>query len=567
MADLKRVNTNNIEDEPETKKQVIKSIESVEESSSPFNESTLTYSKTTSESRENEQVSAFANQAGADPLRVTERQSAHSKYLSRITFEPTNSSGNLLSCLADLEQPLSSHLTTILESNPGIKLNLDIGVQYESLTDTNKLIDGHLQTCLIPLFSSLEIPQGIAALYHELIQKNDNFIRERSGLVLKKITEITLSVSEHHPLAGLGFQPLPPFLAKKKCIINVKNDDNRCFGYALLSFLEPCKDNPSKPYSYNKFFIKHHLDTLTYPVKLTDVPAIEATLPLSINVFGFDDDAGTSRFPLYISHKADVPIIDLLYWNDHYALINDFNRFMSDITKHHGRKYFCRRCFGHFTSEAVLSKHQKFCLGFNGCKTNLRFPPANSICEFKNMKNQLKCPFVIYADFECLLPLHSNQESNQGNTIITQQHVPSAVGFKLVGPDLRTATNQDPHLNFANYPFEKSTGPDSAEWFLTRMAQIETEIMKVICDVKTLEMSEEETRAFEAATKCHICEKGWDLNEIQEARVPMNEISDSAAAADVYVAPVNLTLHSMFSNVSSIVNRTSYVLSGYLCYL
>ena len=43
---------------------------------------------------------------------------------------------------------------------------------------------------------------------------------------------------KYAPLEGRGWQPLPDFLTKKKALINIQNNDERCFGYALLYFLE-----------------------------------------------------------------------------------------------------------------------------------------------------------------------------------------------------------------------------------------------------------------------------------------------------------------------------------------
>ena len=53
------------------------------------------------------------------------------------------------------------------------------------------------------------------------------------------------------------------FLVKKKAIINVRNTDHRCFGYALLSYLVHgmayAKD-PGKPEQYDKYFAMYNLD-------------------------------------------------------------------------------------------------------------------------------------------------------------------------------------------------------------------------------------------------------------------------------------------------------------------
>ena len=470
---------------------------------------------------DNEQVQSADGQVGRGGFKVSETKSAHASYLRTITLVPRSTNGHLINTLAELADPITEHLTTLLDKHHGIKVYLVMDVEYESISDPTKQITDHLHTHFYPIFSEAEFSHLLESLNQELIQKNENFVQFKSGLVLKKISGITMNVAEHDPLAGKGCKPLPPFLQNKKCIINVNNTDNRCFGYALLAFLEPAnKGHISDAYSYNQHFAKHHLDTVTYPVKPADIPATEDMLPFAINVFGFSDDIGRSRYPIYVSRKTGVPMIDLLYWSEHYALIKDFNRFMYDITKDHNRKHFCRRCFGHFWRESNLLHHQKFCEGFNGCKTNIRMPPENSICEFKNIKNQMKCPFVVYGDFECMLPQNPNQDADRvwdrhpGKTVATQQHKPFAVGFKLIGPDLRTPTNPDPALNFSNIPYENHIGENSAEWFLMRMMKTEAHILEVLFDDKRLVMTEDDTRNFDAATKCHICEKGWELDVV-----------------------------------------------------
>jgi len=472
-------------------------------------------------------------QTGAGGFTITDKQSAHDNYLSNITLKPKRRTGHLHQVLEDLDQPLSEHLTTLLAEHRGIKVYIVMGVEYEAILDASKTISDYLHTHFMPIFSILEIPQFLTAMKQELILKNENFVQFKSGLRLKNIPQITLSAAEHQPLAGNGFQELPPFLANKKCIINVNNRDNRCFGYALLASLEPSANNRSKAYSYTRHFAKHHLDTIAYPVKLDDIPAIEATLPFAINVFSFDDDTGRSRFPKYNSLKTDVPVIDLLYWNEHFALIKDFNTFMCDISKTAHLQHFCRRCFGHFRKESSLLNHQRYCLGFHGCKTNIRMPKENSKCEFNNIKNQLKCPFVIYADFECLLPQNPNQEAaRQGSTVATQMHIPYSVGFKLIGPDLRTPTNQDGSLDFSNYPYEFHTGEHPAEWLLNKLMKLESAILKVLFNDQRIIMTEEDNEAFAAATKCHICEKGWDQDVKPVRRAP--DAAENLDADDDY---------------------------------
>ena len=111
-------------------------------------------------------------------------------------------------------------------------------------------------------------------------------------MVLAEIYSINLKISQFNPLQGSGYQKLPNFLSKKKAIINIKNHDERCFGYSVLAALLPddTNRNTNRPERYsNEDFAEHGLDAIEYPVSPFDLPRIEQQLNISINVIGFYD--------------------------------------------------------------------------------------------------------------------------------------------------------------------------------------------------------------------------------------------------------------------------------------
>ena len=44
-------------------------------------------------------------------------------------------------------------------------------------------------------------------------------------------------------LGGSSYIPLPDFLAAKKAIVNLKNEDNECFKWAITRALNPVENN------------------------------------------------------------------------------------------------------------------------------------------------------------------------------------------------------------------------------------------------------------------------------------------------------------------------------------
>ena len=79
---------------------------------------------------------------------------------------------------------------------------------------------------------------SLRILTDQIREFNAKFIREKSGFRLARVLQFTLKMVKYAPLEGRGWHPLPEFLSKKKAISNIANNDERCFGYALLYFLE-----------------------------------------------------------------------------------------------------------------------------------------------------------------------------------------------------------------------------------------------------------------------------------------------------------------------------------------
>ena len=202
-------------------------------------------------------------------------------------------------------------------------------------------------------------------LTDRIMEFNVKFIRDKSGLRLARVLKFTLKMMKYAPLEGRGWQPLPEFLSKKKAIINIKNNDERCFGYALLYFLERenLPENDCDRVSFYKYelFQHHHLDTLPYPISPKDVHLYEDQLQININVFSFFDDKGRGRHPLVISRKNYDRVANHFYWKEHYAPISNFPRLFHDLTIGKPEHQICRRCLGHFRNEKSFVRHKELC--------------------------------------------------------------------------------------------------------------------------------------------------------------------------------------------------------------
>ena len=240
-----------------------------------------------------------------------------------------------------------------------------------------------------------------------------------SGWRLHSIIKFELHTVRYNPLRGETWVPLPKELADKKAIINMKNEDNKCFLWCVLRALNPCEKNPQR--IDKKLKEKENtlnMDGIEYPVSLKDIDNFGNQNPtISITVFGYERKI---VYPLRNSDNTDREhnIILILIKEEgvnHYCLVKNLSRLLSSqVFKHIEKHHFCMRCLNAFWTHKSLNKHQEYCGKHEAVKINM--PEKGTMLKFKNYYRGEKVPFVIYADFEsCIKSIHTcdlNPESS-----------------------------------------------------------------------------------------------------------------------------------------------------------
>ena len=183
---------------------------------------------------------------------------------------------------------LSNDLTNTIEAQcrdwHGVKVWPVLFVRYESanpLDEHFKSFDAYLPVShSIFLYNQPELYAdrinpylvNLNRMAERLLEANAKFIRGKSGLVLAEIYSLNLNAVRFAPLSGSAWTPLPKFLQNNKAIVNVQNEDERCFGFAIASALHPVDKNAVRPNMYSKCFEEEGLDDIEYPVNPVDIP-------------------------------------------------------------------------------------------------------------------------------------------------------------------------------------------------------------------------------------------------------------------------------------------------------
>ena len=77
----------------------------------------------------------------------------------------------------------------------------------------------------------VQIELQIAEAYQQMYSAEEAYVSSElvSGWNLKVIEDLTIHAGEYHPLMGSSYIPLPKEILLKKAVVNVQNEDNKCF--------------------------------------------------------------------------------------------------------------------------------------------------------------------------------------------------------------------------------------------------------------------------------------------------------------------------------------------------
>ena len=336
----------------------------------------------------------------------------------------------------------------------------------------------------------------------EINENFDNFTdMSGTGWTIDEVISMKLNMAEYQPIAGSSYFPLPPNMGNRKGIVNIQNfTDNKCFLWSLLAALHPQEKNPQRVNKYKKYTNEICMKGIDFPVKIGDIPKVERmNKNLSINVYGCElTDKVNGFYPLYISPQLKCNHVNLLlvsnHTTNHYCLIKDLNKMLYHLTKHKGKKYFCTHCLHGFTAQVLLQNHIEGC--YKHDPTSVKLPEGRqSFMEFKDWKKTMKVPYVIYADFECILePIPS---SVPGETNLKRnKHTPCGYSYLVC-----SSVEGDSPGEAITY-----SGPDVIEHFFQSIMIEVDNILEKFKNKKPMKFTDIDKKHYNNTTVCHICE-------------------------------------------------------------
>ncbi|KAJ8949419.1 hypothetical protein NQ318_007519 [Aromia moschata] len=410
-------------------------------------------------------------------------------------------------------------LSEAIKIHKAVKVNMELFGRY--ILQTQEIVDNKSFNTTNKVIDSAADLNDVFYVFVDIMTTQMSEFQERdSGWALQYIMYVEVNVNKFSGFGGSSYIKLPYSIEKKTAVVNVHNQDQCCFLWAIISALHPVRETASDVSSYPHFSTLLDIEGMTFPVKLRDIPKFELRNNISINVYtlesNFENDKIVYRVvgPLYFSQKKLHIHINLLLitnecGNSHYCWIKNLSRLVSSqISNSQHKKYFCDGCLLYFGNQNLLFQHQQ-----NDCNHLCTSTPSaeikknkygayvpGNILKFVNFEKQLEVPFVVYADFESVLkPIDTCEPNPQYSyTNRTFRHEPYSFAYIIKCS-----------YNDSLSKFELYRGANAASVFVNKIENDLTRIyenyLKPIIPMEHL--TREKEYDLNRAEACGICEK------------------------------------------------------------
>ena len=418
-----------------------------------------------------------------------------------------------LAQLQNTRKAIENQIISLIGSMKGLKFVETLKVTFKkTVNDKTVYKTAYFNSKPQIIINNTEIPESLQLSKDQILNMIAKWISEGSGWTIESVDNHYLNIVQYQPMKGSSYIKLPQELRHhRKGLINMKNDDNECFRWCHIRYLNPQDVHPERIKKIDKEYI-NQLDysEIEFPVTTKKYNKIEKQNEININVFGYENK---QPYPIYISKEKYEKHMELLLItedeNKHYVLIKDFNRFMYNQTKHEHKKHFCMHCLQCFSSEEVLNNHKNNCIQVNG-EQAIKMPNKNNnTLKFNNFHKQQPVPFVIYADFEAITEKISGCQPNNNKSFTDayQKHTDCGFGYKVV------CCYDDKY----SQPLKIYRGEKAVYTFLEYMLDEVKYCKKIVKQQfnKPLKMTKGDEIEFKKADECHICNNKYTDEDIR----------------------------------------------------
>ena len=187
-----------------------------------------------------------------------------------------------------------------------------------------------------------------------------------SNWKFESFTSIDIYLYKTKPLSGSSY--FKPSFEKNNHIINVQNNDQECFVWAILAKLhmDDIKAKRERVNNYKQYRKEINTKGIDFPFQPKQIKKfLELNKDISVSIFMLEDQTKLKSIIPLKPYKGETRKnhVDVLLVqneeNSHYITIKDINQL---IQQNRNKTYLCTICYiNKFSCKSALDKHKEIC--------------------------------------------------------------------------------------------------------------------------------------------------------------------------------------------------------------
>jgi hypothetical protein len=127
--------------------------------------------------------------------------------------------------------------------------------------------DFYVSSKITQITAPSQVDSALRTMIDDMTQRVPEQETQGSGWVFVRVSTLEVHMARFSPLKGSSYLELPKPLALKKAIVNVKNSDEQCFNWAVLSALYPAGKDAQRISKYTEHESKLDYSQINLPLK------------------------------------------------------------------------------------------------------------------------------------------------------------------------------------------------------------------------------------------------------------------------------------------------------------
>ena len=235
-------------------------------------------------------------------------------------------------------------------------------VRTDPETGKNSFTIAHFSSKTHSMISEEDVNNEYPTMKEKMLESLAKYQKLGSSWRLQSVEMLEIFITKFKPLNGKSYKPFPKVIVKKKAVINMENDDDQCFKWAVTRALNPVDRDSGRVTKILKTQAeKYNWNNIEFPTKLKDIHKFEKNNNVNVNVFSFDNET-KKVYTLRLSKTEHEETINLFLYNEHYGVVKNLSRLVSSqVNKDKCKKIICMRCLNNFRTLESLEKHLELC--------------------------------------------------------------------------------------------------------------------------------------------------------------------------------------------------------------